>query len=71
MIQLMFFAPFGEEEFPVAQVAKGASPVPAYLDNFKIWGIIVVALILFAYTIPLIDIITNGPVGSKGFNNLW
>ena len=45
--------------------------MPAYLDNFKIWGIIVVALILFAYTIPLIDIITNGPVGSKGFSNLW
>ena len=71
VIQLMFFAPKGEEEFPIAEVAPGAAPVPAYLDNFKIWGIIVVALILFAYTIPLIDIISNGPVGSKGFNNLW
>jgi cytochrome c oxidase subunit I len=71
MIQLMFFAPKGEEEFPIAEVAPGAAPVPAYLDNFKIWGIIVVALILFAYTIPLIDIITNSPVGSKGYSNLW
>jgi cytochrome c oxidase subunit I len=71
MINLMFFAPKGEEEFPVAEVAPGAEKVPAYLDNFKIWGIIVVALILFAYTIPLIDIISNGPVGSKGYNNLW
>lgn len=71
VIQLLFFAPKGEEEFPVAETAPGAAPVPAYLDNFKIWGIIVVALILFAYTVPIIDIITNGAVGSKGFNNLW
>lgn len=71
VINLMFFAPLGEEEFPVAEVAEGAEKVPAFLDNFKIWGIIVVALILFAYTLPLIDIISNSPIGSKGFNNLW
>lgn len=70
VINLMFFAPKGQEEFPIAEVAPGAEKTPAFLDNFKIWGIILVALILFAYTIPLIDIIQNGPVGSKGFK-LW
>ena len=71
VIQLIWFAPKGEEEFPIAEVAPGAEKTPAWLENFKVWGVIVVALIAFAYTIPLIDIITNAPLGSKGFNNLW
>lgn len=71
VIQLAFFAPKGEEEFPVAEVAPGAEKTPAILENFKIWGVILVALIIFAYTIPIYEIITQSPPGSKGFNNLW
>ncbi|WP_332648938.1 b(o/a)3-type cytochrome-c oxidase subunit 1 [Lysinibacillus sp. 54212] len=71
VIQLAFFAPKGEEEFPVAEVAPGAEKTPAILENFKIWGVILFALILFAYTIPIYEIITQSPPGSKGFNNLW
>ncbi len=71
VIKLAFFAPKGEQEFPVAEVAPGAEKTPAILENFKLWGVILVALILFAYTMPLIEIIQNAPVGSKGFNNLW
>ncbi|MFO7316723.1 MAG: cbb3-type cytochrome c oxidase subunit I, partial [Bacilli bacterium] len=70
IIYLGFFAPKGEEEFPVAEVAPGAEKVPAALENFKLWGIIMIAVIIFAYTIPIIDIINNSPVGSKGFK-LW
>ncbi|WP_342463195.1 b(o/a)3-type cytochrome-c oxidase subunit 1 [Ureibacillus sp. FSL K6-8385] len=70
IIYLAFFAPKGEQEFPIAEVAPGAAKTPAVLENFKLWGIIMIAVIIFAYTIPIIDIINNSPVGSKGFK-LW
>ncbi|MGE7022260.1 b(o/a)3-type cytochrome-c oxidase subunit 1 [Solibacillus cecembensis] len=67
VIQLAFFAPKGHEEFPVAEVAPGAEKTPAILENFKFWGVIVAALIIFAYTMPIIDILRNSPLGSTGF----
>ncbi|WP_107840974.1 b(o/a)3-type cytochrome-c oxidase subunit 1 [Metasolibacillus meyeri] len=71
VIQLAFFAPKGEQDFPLAELSPGAEKTPAILENFKVWGVILVALIIFAYTVPIIDIIQNAPPGSKGFNNLW
>lgn len=70
VVNLLWFAPKGEEEFPIAEVAEGAEKTPAILENFKLWGVILVALILIAYTIPLIDIVQNSPLGSKGYK-LW
>lgn len=70
VINLLWFAPKGEEEFPVAEVAPGAAKTPAMLENFKLWGVILVAIILFAYSVPIIDIIQNSPSGSTGFK-LW
>jgi len=67
VVNLLWFAPKGEEEFPIAEVAEGAEKTPAILENFKVWGVILVALILIAYTIPLIDIVQNSPLGSKGY----
>ncbi|ATP39689.1 cytochrome C [Solibacillus sp. R5-41] len=67
VMQLVFFAPKGHEEFPVAEVASGAEKTPAILENFKFWGVIVAALIIFAYTMPIFDIIRNSPLGSTGF----
>ncbi|WP_107942571.1 cbb3-type cytochrome c oxidase subunit I [Metasolibacillus fluoroglycofenilyticus] len=71
VIQLAFFAPKGEQDFPLAELAPSAEKTPAILENFKVWGVILLAIILFAYTVPIIDIIQNAPPGSKGFNNLW
>ncbi|MGM9944045.1 MAG: cytochrome C, partial [Lysinibacillus sp.] len=56
--------------FPIAEVAPGAEKTPPILENFKLWGVILVALIVFAYTVPIIEILSNSPVGSKGFK-LW
>ena len=70
VIKLAFFAPKGDEEFPVGVIAPDAEKTPAILENFKIWLVILAALIIFAYTIPIIEIIQNSPVGSKGFSNL-
>lgn len=70
VINLLWFAPKGEEEFPIAEVTEEAGPTPAILENFKVWTVILVALILIAYTVPLIDIVQNSPLGSKGFK-MW
>lgn len=67
VVNLLWFAPKGEEEFPVGEVAEGADKTPAILENFKVWGVILVALILIAYTIPIIEIIQNSPLGSVGY----
>src|SRR5699024_3457641 len=69
-IYLAFFAPKGEEEFPIAEEGETSGETPAVLENWKLWIGVTCALILFAYTIPFIDIIQNAPPGSSGFK-LW
>lgn len=66
-INLAFFAPKGEEEFPVGEVAEHAEKTPRFLENWGVWLSIVAVLILLAYTVPLFDMIQNAPPGSKGF----
>ncbi len=70
VIHLAFFAPKGEEEFPIAEVDPKAEKTPAVFENWPLWIGITIALILFAYTIPLKDIIQNAPPGAKGYK-LW
>ncbi|OIU71287.1 b(o/a)3-type cytochrome-c oxidase subunit 1 [Rossellomorea aquimaris] len=69
-INLAFFAPKGEEEFPVGEVAGGAEKTPMVLENWKIWLTVLAALILIAYTVPFMDMFQNGPPPSKGFK-VW
>lgn len=69
-INLAFFAPKGEEEFPVGEVADEAEKAPMVFENWKLWLGITVLLVLFAYTVPFIDMIQNAPPGAKGFK-LW
>ncbi|WP_404802015.1 b(o/a)3-type cytochrome-c oxidase subunit 1 [Bacillus tianshenii] len=70
MINLSWFAPKGVEEFPLGEVAPNAEKTPRILENWKLWIGITIALILFAYTIPIIDMIQHAPPGSPGFK-LW
>ncbi|MCJ0931050.1 cytochrome C [Virgibacillus halodenitrificans] len=67
-IKLAFFAPKGIEEFPIAEEEEDAEPTPMFLENWKLWIAITLALILFAYTIPFVDIIQNSPPGSPPFS---
>lgn len=69
-INLAFFAPKGHEEFPVGEADEKAEKTPLVFENWKLWIGITVVLILFAYTIPFIDMIQNAPPGSKGYK-LW
>jgi cytochrome c oxidase subunit I len=66
-VNLAFFAPKGEEEFPVGEPEDSSEKAPMVFENWKLWLGITVLLILFAYTIPFIDMIQNAPLGSKGF----
>ena len=69
-INLAFFAPKGKEEFPIAEPSENAAKTPKVFENWPLWIAITAGLILFAYTIPIIDIIQNAPPGAKGFK-LW
>ncbi|WP_068672040.1 b(o/a)3-type cytochrome-c oxidase subunit 1 [Oceanobacillus sp. Castelsardo] len=66
-IKLAFFSPKGNEEFPIAKEEMDAEPTPMWLERWKLWVTITIALILFAYTIPIIDIIQHAPPGSAPF----
>jgi cytochrome c oxidase subunit 1 len=59
-------APRGETEFPIGEVSEQSEPTPRFLERWGIWLGIAVALILFAYTIPLIDMLTS-TVPSPGY----
>ncbi len=69
-INLAFFAPKGEEEFPVGEGAEAAEKTPMVLENWRIWLTVLAALILIAYTVPFMEMLQNGPIGSKGYK-LW
>ncbi|MRG88295.1 b(o/a)3-type cytochrome-c oxidase subunit 1 [Salinibacillus xinjiangensis] len=65
--KLSFGTPKGDQEFPVAEYADVNERTPMVFENWKLWIGIAAVLILFAYTIPFIDIIQNSPPGSPGF----
>ncbi|MFK7696017.1 b(o/a)3-type cytochrome-c oxidase subunit 1 [Paenibacillus sp. HJGM_3] len=67
ILELAFFAEkdaSGEEQFQLAEVAEDAQKTPAILENWKVWVGLVVVLILFAYTVPIIEMLREVP-GSK------
>lgn len=59
-------APKGETEYPIGEVADAAEKTPRFLERWGVWLGIAVALILFAYTVPLIEMLNNG-VTSPGY----
>lgn len=67
-VKLAFFAPKGEEEFPVAEEEIDASLTPRWTENWKLWIAITILLIIFAYTVPIFDVIQNAPPGSAPFD---
>ncbi|MFC0523213.1 b(o/a)3-type cytochrome-c oxidase subunit 1 [Pontibacillus salicampi] len=64
---MVYAAPKGVEEFPLAEEEQHAPPTPLILENWKLWIGIAVILIAFAYTIPMVDIIQNSPPGAPPF----
>ncbi|PWV99742.1 cytochrome c oxidase subunit 1 [Paenibacillus cellulosilyticus] len=58
--------PKGETEYPIGETAEGAEETPRYLERWGLWVGIAVVLILFAYTLPLIDMFQT-TVKSPGY----
>ncbi len=67
VVYLAFFAPKGEEEYPMGEVSEYAEETPRFLENWKIWIAVSATLILIAYTIPIMNILEYGPPGSPPY----
>src|SRR5699024_131178 len=64
VFHLMFKAPKGETEFPVAQVEDDAPATPRWTERWSLWILIMVIVVSMGYVIPLVDLIVNAPPGS-------
>lgn len=64
---LMFFAPKGNTEFPVAEVEEDEAPTPRWTERWGLWIVCMIALVGMAYVIPLVDFIVNAPPGSPPY----
>ncbi|TLS50484.1 b(o/a)3-type cytochrome-c oxidase subunit 1 [Paenibacillus antri] len=68
-IVMLLRAPRGFTEYPVAEEAEAADAerVPAVFERWSVWIAVVVALILFAYTAPMVEMLNTGVPGSPPF----
>lgn len=67
VMHLMFFAPKGKTEFPIAEVEDNTLKTPYWTER---WGLIIVmmlVLVAMGYVIPLVEFIVNAPPGSPPF----
>ncbi|MFG6117684.1 cbb3-type cytochrome c oxidase subunit I [Thalassobacillus sp. B23F22_16] len=67
VFHMMFLAPKGETEFPVADVEEDATPTPMWTERWGLWIVLMLGLVSMAYVIPLVDFIVNAPPGSPPF----
>ncbi|GGC78338.1 cytochrome c oxidase subunit I [Thalassobacillus devorans] len=67
VFHMMFLAPKGETEFPVADVEEDATPTPMWTERWGLWIVLMIGLVSMAYVIPLVDFIVNAPPGSPPF----
>lgn len=66
-IIMLLNAPKGHTEYPIGEVSEHAEKTPAIFERWGVWVGILVVLILVAYTVPVMDLLNNSGVGSKGF----
>lgn len=68
-IVLLLRAPRGFTEYPVAEEAESADEarVPAVFERWGVWLGVLAALILIAYTAPVIEMLNTGVPGSPPF----
>ncbi|MEK4148281.1 cbb3-type cytochrome c oxidase subunit I [Robertmurraya sp. FSL W8-0741] len=67
VFNMMFFAPKGEVEFPIAEVEKNETAAPYMTERWGIWVVVMMIVIAMAYVLPLTDMIVNAPPGSPPF----
>lgn len=64
---LMFKAPKGHTEFPIAEPEDDAPATPMWTERWGLWIVLMLAVISMGYVIPLVDLIMNAPPGSPPF----
>ena len=66
-IHLAFFAPKGQEVFPVSEAFDRDEKVYPLVENWKFLIVVTIALILIAYTVPVSQMLLDPAPGAKGF----
>ncbi|MEH7074421.1 b(o/a)3-type cytochrome-c oxidase subunit 1 [Neobacillus drentensis] len=63
IVYLWFFAPKAESEvdFPIGEVGEEQPKPPAILERWSVWIGITIALVIIAYTIPVIHMAQHAP----------
>ncbi|WP_255507891.1 cbb3-type cytochrome c oxidase subunit I [Lysinibacillus sp. BW-2-10] len=67
VFNLMFLAPKGETEFPIAEPEEDALLTPKWTERWTMIIVLMLAVVAMAYVIPLVDMIFNAPPGSPPF----
>ncbi|MFK9094025.1 cbb3-type cytochrome c oxidase subunit I [Bacillus salipaludis] len=67
VINMMFFAPKGETEFPIAEEEENATKTPYWTERWGMWIVVMLLVVAMAYVIPLSEFIVNAPPGSPPF----
>ncbi|EKN71727.1 cytochrome c oxidase subunit I [Neobacillus bataviensis LMG 21833] len=67
VINMMFFAPKGDTEFPIAEEEENATKTPYWTERWGMWIVVMLLVVAMAYVIPLSEFIVNAPPGSPPF----
>ena len=67
VFNLMFFAPKGTTEFPIAEEEAGAEKTPYWTERWGFWVVLMLLVVSMAYVLPIVDMIMNAPPGSPPF----
>ncbi|MEH7158294.1 cbb3-type cytochrome c oxidase subunit I [Neobacillus drentensis] len=67
VINMMFFAPKGETEFPIAEEEENATKTPYLTERWGLWIVVMLLVVAMAYVIPLTEFIVNAPPGSPPY----
>ncbi|MEK5037659.1 cbb3-type cytochrome c oxidase subunit I [Sporosarcina sp. FSL K6-3457] len=64
VFNMMFLAPKGVTEFPIAEPEENETKTPLWTDRWGLWIIIMLLVVSMGYVVPLVDLIVNAPPGS-------
>ncbi|MFL6562942.1 MAG: cbb3-type cytochrome c oxidase subunit I, partial [Bacillus sp. (in: firmicutes)] len=67
VMNMMFFAPKGETEFPIAEEEEDAAKTPYWTERWGLWIVVMLLVVAMAYVIPLTEFIVNAPPGSPPY----
>lgn len=67
VFHLMFFAPKGQTEFPIAEPEESEVKTPMWTERWGLWIVLMLLVVSMGYVIPLVDFIVNAPPGSPPF----